>query len=124
MRRDQPGRPAVATTTISLPNDQLARLRQHALASGRSLDDILREAVDSYLVHNPEPVTSQPSAEPLPDRIALDPRVRFYTAIDGARIAVPLGMAPDEVQALLAAPSPRARGNYLRTWLIGRGARI
>ena len=114
----------MATITISLPDDQLARLRQYAVSSGRSLDDVVSEAVGIYLAQNLEPATSQSRAEPPPDRLALDPRVRFFTAIDGAQVAVPPSMTPDEVLALLAAPSPRARGDYLREWLISRGARV
>lgn len=43
----------MATTTISLPDDQLARLQEYAVSSGRSLDEVVREAVDTYLAHLP-----------------------------------------------------------------------
>jgi len=44
----------MATTTISLPDDQWARLRLHAAMKGRPLDDVIREAVEAYLASLPD----------------------------------------------------------------------
>jgi hypothetical protein len=42
-------------TSIALTDEQLARLREHAQASGLSLDEVVREAVDAYLAGVTEP---------------------------------------------------------------------
>jgi muconolactone delta-isomerase len=113
----------VATTTISLPDDQLARLRQHALTSRRSLDEVVREAVDAYLAQLPETAAPR-DAEPPPS--PPDPTWQATTQIaaDGMRVRVPPAMTPDEARALLAEPSPEARREHLARWLMDRGARV
>ena len=113
----------MATTTISLPDDQLARLRQHALVSQRSLDDVMREAVDDYLARLPESNGSQDATSPAdpPDDDGLPPA---QIAADGMAVRVPPAMAPHEARALLAQPSPQARRAYVKRWLEDRGARV
>lgn len=113
----------MATTTISLPDDQLARLRQHAVSSGRSLDDVVSEAVDAYLTWLAEAdahrVTEPPSA---PAQDGWEPETRLSP--DGFRLRIPADMTPDEAEAYAACTSPAARRTYLANWLIGRGARV
>jgi hypothetical protein len=113
----------VATTTISLPDDRLERLRLHALASQRSLDDVLREAVDAYLGQLPETSSTRASEPPptSPERVR---QAVSHTAADGMRVRVPPDMSPDEAQTFLAQPSPEARRKYLAAWLTKRGARV
>jgi hypothetical protein len=109
--------------SIALTDEQLARLREHAQASGLSLDEVVREAVDAYLAQVTEPATSR-DAEPATgaDEAPWQPIVR--TAIDGARVPIPPAMSSDEVEALLAQPSARARGDFLRAWLLKRGGGV
>jgi predicted DNA-binding protein len=45
----------VAVTSIALTDEQLARLREYAKSSGRSLDEVVREAVEAYLANVTEP---------------------------------------------------------------------
>jgi Ribbon-helix-helix protein, copG family len=113
----------VVVTSIALTDEQLARLRHHAQASGQSLDEVVREAVDTYLAHLREAATSPDAAPPSgPAEDGWQPIVR--TAVDGARVPIPPAMSPDEVEALLAQPSARARGDFLRAWLLKRGGGI
>ncbi len=41
----------MVTAHISLPDDQMARLRLLAIASRRCLDEVIRDAVDRYLAN-------------------------------------------------------------------------
>jgi hypothetical protein len=113
----------VATTTISLPDDQLARLRLHALTSRRSPDDVVREAVDAYLEQLPR--NGAPPAIESPTAPA-DPGWQPVTKLspDGIRRRVPPDMTPEEAEAYVAQPSPEARREYLAAWLGNRGARV
>jgi len=100
----------VATITITLPDDELARLRQHAEASGRSLDDVIREAISVYPSPNG---AASPAVEPPEDFAAR--RRRQY---------VPPDMTDAEANELMAATSPAQRREIVRAWLIGRGATV
>jgi Arc/MetJ-type ribon-helix-helix transcriptional regulator len=113
----------VATTTITLPDDQLEQLQQHALSSGRSLDEVVREAVDIYLAQLAESAASRAN-EPSPDPSVPEWQASWRVARDGMRVHIPPAMSPDEAEALLAAPSPEARRENLRAWLEKRGARV
>lgn len=113
----------MATTTISLPDDRLARLREHALASQRSLDEVVREAVDAYLAQLPEthvPSVTEPPSVP-PDT-SWQPTTK--RAADGMHVRIPPAFSSDEVRAYLAQPTPEARREYLAAWLMQRGARV
>jgi hypothetical protein len=114
----------VATTTISLPDDQLERLRRHAEASQRSLDDVVQEALDAYLARLRETPTSQVGEPPAtPPNGAWQTTTR--TTPDGFRLHIPPDMSPDEAEALLAEPTPEARRKRLAAWLLKRsGGRI
>lgn len=108
-------------TSIMLTDEQLARLRRHAESSGLSLDEVVREAVDTYLAHVTDAAASPPSesVSDMADASWVPPIVR--TGADGTRVPIPPAMAPDEAEELLAQPSSRARGDYLRAWLRKRG---
>lgn len=112
----------MATTVISLPDDQLARLRQHALASGRSLDDVVREALAAYVAQLPQMEAGD--ARQRPRSGDAEDHVRVGVGADGMRVHIPPAMTFDEAQALLAEPSAEARGEHLARWLLGRGARV
>ena len=114
----------MAMTSIALTDEQLARLLRHAETSGRSLDEVVREAVDTYLSHLPE-TAAQRDAEPASgsaDAPWQPPVIRI--GADGAQVPIPPAMLADEVAELLAQPSSRARGDYLRSWLEKRVARV
>lgn len=59
MREDEA---RMVETTISLDDDVALRLEQLARASGRSSDELLREAVAIYLRSTPPPLRSIPGA--------------------------------------------------------------
>jgi hypothetical protein len=111
----------VATTTISLPDDQLARLQRHADASGRSLDEIVTEAVVGYLDRNAAPTEARAQSEKNGSAPGWSPIVRV--GADGMRVRVPPAMSPIEVDEYLRAPTPDARREYLRVWLRKHGTR-
>jgi hypothetical protein len=113
----------VAITTISLPDDQLDRLRQHALASGRSLDELVGEAVGTYLSRLPERAESD-DAHQRSRRLDAEGQVRVGVGADGMRVPIPPAMSVEEADHLLAAPSPQARREILATWLEQHGARV
>jgi muconolactone delta-isomerase len=48
----------------------------------------------------------------------------MQVAVDGVRVPIPPAMSPDEVNELLAQPSARARGDFLRAWLLKRGGGV
>ena len=100
----------MATTTISLPDDQLARLRLVALSSRRSLDEVVREAVDVYLASLPESARQEEVARRANGISAhvIEPRSRTpdparSNAIDAAlarlRSKVPPDLTPEEIDA-------------------------
>jgi hypothetical protein len=111
----------MATTTISLPDDQLARLRRHADASGRSLDEVVTEAVVGYLDRNAAPSETGTRPEKNGSESGWSPIVRV--GADGMGVRVPPAMSPAEIDEYLAARSPDARREYLKDWLRKRGAR-
>jgi Arc/MetJ-type ribon-helix-helix transcriptional regulator len=113
----------VATTTITLPDDQLEQLRHVALSSGRSLDEVVREAVGAYLTRLPE-AAEFGGAQQRPRSHDAEGQVRVGVGADGMRVHIPPAMSPDEAEALLAEPSPEARRENLRAWLEKRGARV
>jgi hypothetical protein len=113
----------VAITTISLPDDQLARLRQHARSSGQSLDEVVQEAVDVYLTRLPE-ATDSDGARQRPRSDDAERQVRVGVGADGMRVHIPPAMSSEEAEALLAAPSPSARREVMAAWLMKRGARV
>lgn len=111
----------MAMTSITLTEEQLARLRQHAESSGRSLDEVVREAIDAYLaeVTAPDAPHSDEAASDRAEAPWQPPEIRV--GADGARVPIPPAMSPAEAEELLAQPSSRARGDYLRAWLRKRG---
>jgi hypothetical protein len=111
----------VATTTISLPDDQLARLQQHADASGRSLDEVVTEAVAGYLDRTAASTASVKRSERNGSEPGWSPV--FRVGVDGMRVRVPPAMSPAEVDEYLAASSPTARREFLRGWLRKGGNR-
>lgn len=113
----------MAITIISLPDDQLARLRQHAHASQRSLAEVVRAAVDAYLVQLPGNGVG-PGNEPL--AAPTDPGWHPVTKMtpDGVHLRIPPAMTPGEAEALASQPTPEARRKYLAAWLGKRGAHV
>ena len=87
----------MATTTISLPDDQFARLRLLALSSRRSLEEVVREAIDAYLASLPETATPRviepPSGPPSPEWQA-----RFDAVTERIRQAGPTDLTPEEIE--------------------------
>jgi hypothetical protein len=114
----------VATTTITLPDDQLARLRRHALETSRSLDEVIQEALEAYLSRLPE--TPSPQADEQPPAAANGAwQATTRLTPDGFRLHIPPDMSPEEAEALLAEPTPQARRKRLATWLLKRsGGRV
>jgi hypothetical protein len=103
-----PGRPAVATTTISLPDDQIARLRLVALSSRRSLDEVVREAIDAYLASLPETATPR-VIEPPPGLPSPEWQAEVEAALARIRARVPADMTPDEIEHEITLASEEAR---------------
>jgi hypothetical protein len=113
----------VATITISLPDDQLARLRRHALEVGRSLDEVVQEAADAYLANLPDaPAPRADESTPASPNGSVRPATRMTP--DGVRLHIPPDMSPEEAEALLAEPTPQGRRERLAAWLMSRGARV
>jgi plasmid stability protein len=98
----------VGTTTISLPDEQIARLRILAIASGRSLDAVLREAVDTYLAGRADTPTTRatPPANDIPDD---EWQARFGTVIERIRRAGPTDLTPAEIEREITLAREEAR---------------
>jgi hypothetical protein len=88
----------VATTSISLPDDQLARLRLLSLMQRRPLDEVIREAVDAYLAQLPDLPTPRVT-EPPPGPPSPEWRARFDAALAAIRAQVPADLTPEEIEA-------------------------
>ena len=88
----------MATTTISLPDDQIARLRLVALSSRRSLDEVVRDAIDAYLASLPESATPR-VIEPPPGPPSPEWQARFDEALARIRARVPADLTPEEIDA-------------------------
>jgi hypothetical protein len=98
----------VATTTISLPDEDLIRLRQHALRSGRSLDEIVREAVNAYLAQ--APLIGVPAvAQQHPGPSAREWQAEADTALARIHARVPQVLLPAEIEAEITEASEEAR---------------
>jgi hypothetical protein len=102
------GRPAVATTTITLPDDQLARLRILALTSRHSLDEVVREAVDAYLASLPETPTPR-VIEPPNDIPDAEWQARFDAVTERIRQAGPTDLTPEEIEREITLAREEAR---------------
>jgi hypothetical protein len=99
---------AVATTTISLPDDQLARLRLHAAMKGRKLDEVVRDAVEAYLASLPDlptPRVIEPEVR-LPDA---EWQARFDAVAERIRQAGPTDLTPDEIEREITLAREEAR---------------
>jgi hypothetical protein len=112
----------VATITISLSDEQAARLTAAAAGDGRSLDEVVRDAVEAYLAHAAGAESSGANGRTTARRGTWRPPEKRM-ATDGMLVSIPPAMSTDEVTALLAASSPAARREYLKDWLRNRGAR-
>lgn len=90
----------MATTTVTLSDDRLARLRERAMASRRTLDEVLAEAVDAYLAQDSD---GGPADFDNGGRAGRPFSTESQAAIDGAlrrlRARVPATMTPDEIDA-------------------------
>jgi hypothetical protein len=98
----------VATTSISLPDDQLARLRLLALMQHRPLDEIIRVAVEAYLAQLPDlptPRIRQPEVK-LPD-----PKwqARWDAVTARIREAGPTDLTPEEIEQEITLAREEAR---------------
>jgi hypothetical protein len=98
----------VATTTISLPDDQLAQLRLLALSSRRSLDEVVREAVDTYLTNLPE-VPASRVTEPPPGSPTPEWQAEVEAALARIRAHVPTDMTSDEIEYEITLVAEEAR---------------
>lgn len=98
----------MATTTISLPDDQLARLRLVALSSRRSLDEVMREAVDAYLASLPESPSPR-VIEPPPGPPSPEWQAEVEAALARIRARVPADMTPEEIEHEITIASEEAR---------------
>jgi Ribbon-helix-helix protein, copG family len=98
----------MATTTISLPDDQLARLRLFAAMKGRPPDEIIREAVEAYLAQLPDlptPRVREPEVT-LPDA---EWQARWDAALAAIRSKVPPDMTPEEIEREITLASEEVR---------------
>jgi hypothetical protein len=113
----------VATTTISLPDDQVARPRLHALSSRRSLDEVVREAVGAYLAQLPESATPR-VIEPPPGPRSPEWQARFDAALARIRAQVPPDMTPEAIEAEITAAADEARQERRENGAADRRARV
>lgn len=98
----------MTTTTISLSDDRLARLRQLAFTTHRSLDDVVGEAVDTYLAgHMPAAPTR--ITEPANDIAEDEWQARFQAVTDHIRQAGPTDLTPDEIEREITLAREEAR---------------
>ena len=98
----------MATTTISLPDDQLARLRLYAAMKGRSPDDVIREAVEAYLAQLPDlptPRVIEPEIT-LPDA---EWQARWDAVAERIRAAGPTDLTPEEIEREITLAREEAR---------------
>ena len=102
----------MATTTISLPDDQFAQLRVLAFLSQRSLDEVVREAVDAYLASLPETATPRVT-EPPPGPPSSEWQAEVDAALVRIRARVPVDMTPEEIEAEITAASEEARAERI-----------
>ncbi len=102
----------MAMTSIALTDEQLARLRRHAESSGLSLDEVVREAVDTYLTHLPtdsgegdrmKQRNDLPSQQQEPGTVRQPFSPEAQAEIDAAlariRATVPADLTPEEIDA-------------------------
>ena len=98
----------MATTIISLPDDQIARLRLVALSSRRSLDEVVREAIDAYLAGLPESATPR-VIEPPPGPPSPEWQAEVEAALARIRARVPADMTPEKLEQEITLASEEAR---------------
>src|SRR5205823_5335419 len=106
--RQRPREAAMATITISLPDDQLARLRLYAAMKGRPLDEVVREAVEAYLASLPDlptPRVTEPEVR-LPDP---EWQARFDAVAERIRQAGPTDLTPEEIECEITLARDEAR---------------
>jgi predicted DNA-binding protein len=102
------GRRAVATTSISLPDDQLARLRLLALMQRRPLDEVIREAIDAYLAQLPDLPTTRVT-EPTNDLPDAEWQARWDAVAERIRQAGPTQLTPEELEREITLAREEAR---------------
>ena len=98
----------MVTANISLPDDQMARLRLLALASHRSLDEVMREAVDRYLANMPE--TSEANEKRLtPPDVSPASRAAALAALAHLHAHVARDLSPSEIEHEITLAADEAR---------------
>lgn len=96
----------MGSTTITLPEEMLAQLRTLAHTSHRSLDEVVREAVEAYLAGPPFRLSTSRTDESTghvrePLFSMADPvrRAAVDAALSRLREGVPRDLSPDEIDA-------------------------
>ena len=98
-------------TNVYLDEEQVGLLRRLSLAEGRSVSDLMREALQDYL-------TRREAAAPR----VLGPRrqiprdewqARFAAALERLRAGVPRDMTPEEIEDMITEASDEARRERL-----------
>jgi hypothetical protein len=90
----------VATTTVTLSDDQLARLRERAAASRRTLDEVLAEAVDAYLAQHSDAVPADvENGARARKPFSPESQAEIDAALRRLRARVPADVTPDEIDA-------------------------
>lgn len=109
-------------TTIDLDQEQAAELQVAALAQGRSLGDVVREALDAYLARlngeHSEPRVVEPPKRTAEERAALNRELEEVLA--RIRAGVPNDVTPEEIERDITIASEQVRQERLRR---PRGAR-
>ena len=96
------------STSISLDEEQVRALRDLSTKEGRSLTDVVREALDEYLVrrrgHSLPRVIGR--RQHIPEG---EWRARFDAALERIRASIPPDLDPEEIEAELTAARAEVR---------------
>jgi hypothetical protein len=107
MRQQNP-EAGVKATSISLDEEQARALRELSAEEGRSLTDVVREALDEYLARRRG--HSLPRAIGPPQDVPEEEwRARFDAALEKIRSHVPPDMESAEIEAEITAASAEVR---------------
>lgn len=110
-------------TTIDLDQGQAAELRVAALVQGRSLGDVVREALGEYLarvnVEQGEPRVVEPPKRTPEERAAW--RREFEELLDRVHSRIPPDVTPEEIEQDITIASEEVRQERLRRTRDARG---
>lgn len=98
----------MVTAHISLPDDQMARLRLLAIASRRCLDEVIRDAVDRYLANESEPAGTGTVNLPTP-HVEPEARAAAVAALARLHAHVALDLTSEEIEQEITLAAEEAR---------------